>query len=93
MDQVIAQIDRARDLVTEVVELAGRLLNLDTDADRVHRDYSMRAFELLTEAEAQGLLATSGARSSMVALEDQIGRLSRLKREASRELDRYSNRG
>jgi hypothetical protein len=79
--------------VTEVVELAGRLLNLDADADRIHRDYSMRAFELLTEAEAQGLLATSGDQSSIVALEDQIGRLSRLKREAALELDRYSDRG
>jgi hypothetical protein len=92
MAQVSAQIDRARDLVTEMIELARGLLDSGADVDRIHREYVTQALDLLTEIEVQGLLAASGHRSSMIAIENQIGRLSRLKQKATQELDRYSDR-
>jgi hypothetical protein len=92
MDRLSAQIDLARGLVKEMVELARELLRSDADADRIHRQYIVQALEILAEIEAQGVLAASGVRSSTVAIEDQIRRLSLLKREAAQELDLYSDR-
>lgn len=92
MDDVGAHIDRARGLTEEMIELTKTLLRSGADIDHVHRDYFMRAFELLAEVEAQGLLAVSGDQSSMIAVEDQISQLSRLKQEAIRELDPYADR-
>jgi hypothetical protein len=73
MDRVSAQIDRARGLVKETVEFAGELLRSGADADRIHRAYIVQAIEIFAEIEAQGLLAASGERSSVFAIEDQIG--------------------
>ncbi len=91
-DDVIAQLDRARSLASEVVEIAGELLRSGTAAAWVHRHYVSKALDLLTEVEARSLLAASGDRSSFAALEDPVAQLSRLAREAVAELDRHSNR-
>ncbi|HTZ86472.1 MAG TPA: hypothetical protein VMB05_07375 [Solirubrobacteraceae bacterium] len=92
-DDVIVQLDRARSLVSEVVQLAGELLRPGTEAGRVHRHYVSKALDLLTEAETWSLLAASGDQSSFAALEDPVDQLSRLAREAAHELNRHSDRG
>ncbi|HEX8714224.1 MAG TPA: hypothetical protein VF706_01540 [Solirubrobacteraceae bacterium] len=92
MDYISAQIDRARSLVEDLVDLAGELLRLEADIGRVHRRYVVGAFELLTEIEAQSLLAAAGNRSALPAIEGALGQLSRLRHEADQELDHYSGR-
>jgi hypothetical protein len=91
-DDVTAQLDRARSLVSEVVEIAGELLRSGAGAERVHRCYVSKALDLLTEVETRSLLAASGDRSSFAALEDPVDQLSRLAREAVHELDHRSDR-
>lgn len=61
------------------------------DADRTHREYVMKALELLADVEALGLLAVPGDRGSVIAIENQIARLSRLRRDAARQLALYSD--
>lgn len=75
-----------------MTELAGELLHAGAGANRIHSDYVTKALNLLAEVEIRSLLAASGDRGSLAMLEDLVGRLSRLEREAIRELDRYSGR-
>jgi hypothetical protein len=50
----------ARDLAEEVVRLARELLQAGTDLAHVQTVYTIAAIEILSDAEALGMLAASG---------------------------------
>ncbi|HSZ12640.1 MAG TPA: hypothetical protein VK790_01225 [Solirubrobacteraceae bacterium] len=75
----------ARDLAEEVVGVAGELLLSDADVEHVQRRYTMPVIELLSEAEALGILAGTGDRYALAALHRVTSRLAGLKDEALAE--------
>ncbi len=80
-------IQLARSLAEEVVGIAGELLLSDADVDYVQRRYTMPVIELLSEAEALGILAGSGDQDALAALHRVTSRLAELKDEALAERD------
>ncbi len=90
MDETDELIGQARDCVDKVITCAAALLRSGADAGRVHHEYIVATFDLLSEAEAQGLLAASGDQAARRALKDVIVRLARLQSEAQSERTRYA---
>jgi hypothetical protein len=72
-------IQRARSLAEEIVGLAGELLLSDADIEQVQSRYTMPAIELLGEAEALGILAGSGDRDALAALDRVTSSLAELR--------------
>jgi hypothetical protein len=68
VDDVDELIGLARDLTDEVVAVASELLLTGADIERVHSDYVVVAVELLSDAEAHGVLAVNGDQSALAAL-------------------------
>jgi len=77
-----------RRLAEEVVGLAGELLLADAAVQRVQSRYAIAAIELLSEAETLGILATSGDRDALAALDGITSRLAELRDQARVERNR-----
>lgn len=90
MDDTGRLLELARRAANDVTALAGELLLLGADANRVHRGYAVAALELLSEAEAQGVLAATGDQGARKAINYVIERLSRLEHRARKERDLYA---
>ena len=76
-----------RDLTEEVVRLARELLQAGADLAYVQTAYTVVAIELLSEAEALGVLAAGGNQNADAALEETLSQLSALRDRARRERD------
>lgn len=87
-DEAEVLIDRARDVMEEIMALGRTLLALGASLERVHRNYIAAALDLLGEAEAQALLATDGDRLAREAIGQIVAQLTRLRQEAHDELNR-----
>jgi hypothetical protein len=83
----------ARDLAEEVVRLARELLQTGTDLAYVQTVYTIAAIEILSEAEALGVLAASGDHDAGVALDETLSQLVVLRDRARRERDRGRSGG
>jgi len=77
----------ARDLAEEVVRLARELLQADADLAYVQTVYTIAAIEILSEAEALGLLAAGGDQDAGAALDETLSELVSLRDRARRERD------
>ena len=77
----------ARDLAEEVVRLATELLQAGADLAYVQTVYTIAAIEILSEAEALGVLAASGDQDAGAALNQTLSRLATLRDRARRERD------
>jgi hypothetical protein len=92
MDEVEEFVRRARDLAEEVVGLAIELLSAGTDIAHVQGRYVTGAVELLTDAEAQSLLATGGDPEALAALTGIAGELADLRDTARAESSQSGER-
>jgi hypothetical protein len=70
------------------VGLAGELLLSDADVEHVQSRYTMPAIELLSEAEALGILAGSGDRDALATLDRVTSSLAELRDQARMDRDR-----
>jgi hypothetical protein len=86
-------VEFARSLTEEVVRLARELLQAGTGLAYVQTVYTMPVIELLSEAEALGILAGSGDRDALAALDRVTSRLAELKDEALAERGQSGRRG
>jgi hypothetical protein len=77
----------ARDLAEEVVRLARELLQAGGELAYVQTVYTMAAIEILSEAEALGVLAASGDQDAGVALDGILSQLAALGDRARKERD------
>jgi hypothetical protein len=77
----------ARDLAEEVVRLARELLQAGADLTYVQTVYTIAAIEILSEAEALGVLAASGDQDASAALDETLSKLVSLRDQARRERD------
>ncbi len=77
----------ARDLAEEVVRLARELLQAGAGLAYVQTDYTIAAIEMLSEAEALGVLAASGEQDASAALDETLSQLATLRDRARRERD------
>jgi hypothetical protein len=82
MDDVAETIGMARDLAGEVIDIAGDLLSAGLDIGHVQERYAVGAIELLSEAEAQAVLAASDDEDAVAALVRITGALADLRDEA-----------
>ena len=80
-------IQLARSLAEEVVGLAGGLLLSDADVEYVKSRYTMPAIELLSEAEALGILAGSGDQDALATLGRVTSSLAELRDQARTDRD------
>lgn len=78
----------ARDLAEEVVRLARELLQAGAGLAYVETVYTIPAIEMLSEAEALGVLAASSDQDAGAALDDTVSQLAALRDRASQERDR-----
>ncbi len=83
----------ARDLADEVVRLARELLHAGADLTHVQTVYTIAAIEILSEAEALGVLAASGDQDAGAALNETLSKLSALRDQARRERGRGRSDG
>jgi hypothetical protein len=77
----------ARGLTEEVVGLASELLQAGADLAYVQTVYTIAAIEILSEAEALGVLAASGDQDAGAALDETLSKLAALRDRARRERD------
>lgn len=77
----------ARGLAEEVVRLATEMLQAGADLARVQTHYVIVAIEILSEAEALGVLAASGDQDAHIALDKTLSKLARLRDQARQERD------
>jgi hypothetical protein len=82
MDDLDELIGLARNLAEEVVGAASELLSGGADIDRIHRRYVIGAIELLADAEAQAILATSDDEDALPELMRIVNDLARLRDDA-----------
>jgi hypothetical protein len=83
----------ARDLTEEVVRLASELLQAGADLAYVQTVYTIAAIEILSEAEALGVLAASGDQDAGAALDETLSHLAALGDRARRERDQGRSDG
>jgi hypothetical protein len=83
----------ARDLAEEVVRLARELLQAGADLAYVQPVYTIAAIEILSEAEALGVLAASGDQDAGAALAETLSQLAALRDRARRERDQGRSDG
>jgi hypothetical protein len=83
----------ARGLAEETVRLARELLGAGTDLTHVQADYAIAAIEMLSEAEAHGVLAASGDQDARAALDETLSKLVSLRDRAHQERDRGRSDG
>ncbi len=77
----------ARDRAEEVVRLARELLQAGADLAYVQSVYTIAAVEILSEAEALGVLAGSGDQDAGAALDETLFQLAALRDRAHQERD------
>jgi hypothetical protein len=83
----------ARDLAEEVVRLARELLQAGTDLAYVQTVYTIAAIEILSDAEALGVLAASGDQDAGAALDESLSKLAALRDRARQERDQGRSDG
>ncbi len=83
----------ARDLTEEVVRLARELLQAGADLAYVQIVYTIAAIEILSEAEALGVLTASGHQDAGAALDETLSQLAALRDRARRERDQGRSDG
>jgi hypothetical protein len=83
----------ARDLTEEVVRLGRELLQAGADLAYVQTTYTIAGIEMLSEAEALGVLAASGDQDAGAALDETLSRLAVLRDRARRERDQRRSDG
>jgi hypothetical protein len=83
----------ARDLAEGVVRLARELLQAGADLAYVQTVYTIAAVEILSEAEALGVLAASGDQDAGAALAESLSQLAALRDRARRERDQGRSDG
>lgn len=83
----------ARDLTEEVVRLARELLHAVADLEYVQTVYTIAAIEILSDAEALGVLAASGDQDAGAALDETVSQLAALSDRARRERDQGRSDG
>jgi hypothetical protein len=86
-------VEFARSLTEEVVRLARELLQAGTGLAYVQTVYTMPVIELLSEAEALGVLAASGDQDAGAALDESLSQLAALRDRARRERDQGRSDG
>jgi hypothetical protein len=77
----------ARGLTEEIVRLASESLQADADLEYVQTVYTIAAIEILSDAEALGVLAASGDQDAPAALDETVSQLAALRDRATRERD------
>jgi hypothetical protein len=77
----------ARGLAEEVVRLASESLQAGADLARVQSHYTVAAIEMLSEAEALGVLAAGGNQDARAALDETLAKLGGLRDRAHQEKD------
>jgi hypothetical protein len=92
MDEVEELVQLARDLAEEVVGLAIELLSAGADIAHVQGRYVAVAVELLTDAEAQSLLAAGGDPDALAAQASIASELAGLRDRARAESSRSGER-
>jgi hypothetical protein len=83
----------ARDLAEELVRLARELLQTGTGLAYVQTVYTIAAIEILSEAEALGVLAASGDHDAGAALDETLSQLVVLRDRARWERDQRRSDG
>jgi hypothetical protein len=83
----------ARGPTEEVVRLASELLQAGAELALVQTNYTIAAIEMLGEAEALGVLATSGDQDARAALDETLSKLVGLRDRAHQERDRGRSYG
>jgi len=83
----------ARGLTKEVVRLASELLQAGADLAHVQTHYTIAAIEILSEAEAFGVLAASGDQDARAALDETLSKLAGLRDRAHQERNRDRSDG
>jgi hypothetical protein len=83
----------ARGLAEEIVRLARELLQVGADLAYVQSVYTIAAIEILSEAEALGVLAASGDQDAGAALDETVSQLVSLRDRALRERDQGPSDG
>ncbi|MFI4993616.1 MAG: hypothetical protein ACHQCH_08400 [Solirubrobacterales bacterium] len=83
----------ARGLTEEVVRLASELLQAGAELAHVQTHYTTAAIEILSEAEALGVLAASGDQDARAALDETLSKLAELRDRAHQERDRGRSDG
>jgi hypothetical protein len=83
----------ARGLTEEVVRLASELLQAGADLAYVQTVHTIPAIEILSEAEALGVLAASGDQDTSAALDETLSKLAALRDRARRERDQRRSDG
>lgn len=81
------QMRLTRGLVEEVVRLAAETLQAGADLAHVQTHYVIAAIEILSEAEALGVLAASGDQDARTALDESLSKLAGLRDQAHQERD------
>jgi hypothetical protein len=92
MERVDALISMARDLAEEVVDIAGDLLTAGLEIASVRDQYVAIAIKLLSDAEAQAVLATTGDQHALSALARTVEALANLRDKARGESKRLGGR-
>ncbi len=83
----------ARDLTEEVVRLARELMQAGAGLAYVQSVYTTAALEMLSEAEALGVLAAAGDQDAGTALDRTLAQLIALRDRARREGDQERSDG